>query len=269
MGETVAILGAGKMGEALMSGLIRSGHSVDELVFVERHDDRADALTAQYRVAREELPGAVQRADTLLVAVKPQETTVLLDQLAQLATSDKLVISIVAGIPCATFEKHLADGTPVVRVMPNTPALVDEAMSAVSAGTHATEEHLRRAEALFAPVGKVVEVAENQLDAVTALSGSGPAYFFYFVEAMVEAGIQLGLPRALAQDLAIQTAIGAAVMMRDSGDEPNKLRENVTSPGGTTAAALRTMDERGVRAALMAALEAARDRSRELASGQS
>lgn len=268
MGETVAILGAGKMGEALLSGLLRSGRAPGELLFTEKHEDRAKALTAQYGVEAVTAPEAVKRADTLLIAVKPQETTALLDQLAEVATSDTLVISIVAGIPCATFEKHLADGTPVVRVMPNTPALVDEAMSAVAAGTYATEEHLLRAEAMLSPVGKVVRVAEDQLDAVTAVSGSGPAYFFYVVEAMVEAGVQLGLTREIAHDLVIQTAIGAAVMMRDSGDDPGKLRENVTSPGGTTAAAIRSLEEHGARATWMAALEAARDRSRELAAGQ-
>jgi pyrroline-5-carboxylate reductase len=153
--------------------------------------------------------------------------------------------------------------------MSNTPALVDEAMSAISAGAHASGDHLTRAEAMLSPVGKVVRVPESQLDAVTALSGSGPAYFFYLVEAMIEAGILLGLPRAVAQDLIVQTAIGSAVMLRDSGEHPVQLREAVTSPGGTTIAAIRTLEDHGVRAALLAALEAARDRSKELAAGQS
>jgi pyrroline-5-carboxylate reductase len=151
--------------------------------------------------------------------------------------------------------------------MSNTPVLVDEAMSALSAGSHATEDHLRRTEELLQPVGRTLRVPENQQDAVTALSGSGPAYFFYLVEAMTDAGILLGLPRAVAHDLIVQTAIGAAVMLRDSGQPPQALREAVMSPAGTTIAAIREMEDHKVRAAFLAALEAARDRSRELASG--
>ena len=151
--------------------------------------------------------------------------------------------------------------------MTNTPVLVDEAMSAISGGQHATEAHLARAEEIFRPVGKTIRVPEAQQDAVTALSGSGPAYFYYLVEAMTDAGILLGLPRSAAHDLIVQAAIGAAVMLRDSGEHPVKLREAVTSPAGTTISAIRTMEDHGVRAAMIAALEAARDRSRELASG--
>jgi pyrroline-5-carboxylate reductase len=151
--------------------------------------------------------------------------------------------------------------------MTNTPVLVDEAMSAVSAGAFAQERHLVLTEELLRPVGKVLRVPESQQDAVTALSGSGPAYFYYLVEAMIDAGILLGLPRAAAADLIVQTAIGAAVMLRDSGEHPVKLREAVTSPAGTTINAIRELENHGVRAALLAALEAARDRSRELASG--
>jgi pyrroline-5-carboxylate reductase len=151
--------------------------------------------------------------------------------------------------------------------MTNTPALVDQAMSAVSGGSHASAADLERTEELLRPVGKVLRVPESQQDAVTALSGSGPAYFYYLVEAMIDAGILLGLPRAAAADLIVQTAIGAAVMLRDSGEHPVKLREAVTSPAGTTINAIRELENHGVRAALLAALEAARDRSRELASG--
>jgi len=145
---------------------------------------------------------------------------------------------------------------------------VDEAMSAIAAGAHAGEEHLVRTEALLRPVGKVIRVPESQLDAVTALSGSGPAYFFFLVEAMIDAGILLGLPRAVAAELIVQTAVGSAKMLRESGEHPVQLREAVTSPGGTTIAAIRELENHGVRAALLSALEAARDRSRELAAGQ-
>jgi pyrroline-5-carboxylate reductase len=267
MGETVAVLGAGKMGEALMSGLLRAGRAPGELLFTERHADRATYLTDKYGVEAVSSTEAAKRADTLVVAVKPQEMTALLDDLASAATAANLVITIAAGIPTTTLEQRLADGTPVVRVMSNTPVFVDEAMSAIAPGTHATEEHLARTEDLLRPVGKVIRVPENQLDAVTALSGSGPAYFFFLVEAMIDAGILLGLPRAVAQDLIVQTAIGSAVMLRDSGEHPVQLREAVTSPGGTTIAAIRKLEDHGVRAALLAALEAARDRSRELAQG--
>jgi pyrroline-5-carboxylate reductase len=255
------------MGEALLSGMIRAGRSPSELLFTERHEDRCAELTAKFGIESVTAAEAASRADTLLVAVKPQEIGSLLDELAGAVSHANLVISIVAGIPTTTFEKRLADGTPVVRVMSNTPVFVDEAMSAVAAGAHAGEQHLTRTEELLRPVGKVIRVPESQLDAVTALSGSGPAYFFFLVEAMIDAGILLGLPRTVAADLIIQTAIGSAVMLRDSGQHPVQLREAVTSPGGTTIAAIRELENHGVRAALLSALEAARDRSRELAAG--
>jgi len=255
------------MGEALLSGLLRSGRPASSLLFTERHEDRARDLSDRLGVESVTAVDAARRADTLLVAVKPQEIGVLLDELSSVVTARNLVISIAAGIPTTTFEKRLADGTPVVRVMSNTPVFVDEAMSAIAAGTHAGEDHLARTEELLTPVGKVIRVPETQLDAVTALSGSGPAYFFFLVEAMIDAGILLGLPRAVAADLIVQTAVGSAVMLRDSGQHPVQLREAVTSPGGTTIAAIRELENHGVRAALLAALEAARDRSRELADG--
>jgi pyrroline-5-carboxylate reductase len=267
MNETVAVLGAGKMGEALLSGMLRAGRPAGELLFTERHEDRAQELTEKFGVEAVSSVQAAERADTLLVAVKPQEIVALLDDLAPAVTPRNLVISIAAGIPTTVFEKRLADGTPVVRVMSNTPVFVDEAMSAISAGAHAGEEHLVRTEELLRPVGKVIRIPEEQLDAVTALSGSGPAYFFFLVEAMIDAGILLGLPRAIAAELIVQTAIGSAIMLRDSGEHPVQLREAVTSPGGTTIAAIRELENHGVRAAMLSALEAARDRSRELAAG--
>jgi pyrroline-5-carboxylate reductase len=175
------------------------------------------------------------------------------------------VITLCAGLPTSFFTQRLADGVPVVRVMTNTPALVDEAMTVLSAGAHATGEHLALAEEIFQPLGKTLRVPESQQDAVTALSGSGPAYFYLLVEAMIDAGILLGLPRQVAHELIVQTAIGSAVMLRDSGEHPVKLREAVTSPAGTTISAIRELENHGVRAALLAALEAARDRAREIA----
>jgi pyrroline-5-carboxylate reductase len=158
----------------------------------------------------------------------------------------------------------LPAGTPVVRVMPNTPMLVGEAMSAISAGRHAQEQHLAVVEEMLRSVGEVVRVPESQQDAVTALSGSGPAYFFYLVEAMIDAGILLGLPRAVAEKLIVQSAVGSARMLAESGEHPVILREAVTSPAGTTIMAVRELERHGVRAALLAAMEAARDRSVEL-----
>ncbi|MDQ1687984.1 MAG: pyrroline-5-carboxylate reductase, partial [Frankiaceae bacterium] len=225
-------------------------------------------LSDRYGVAAVDTEQAAERADTLVIAVKPQDMGALLDELAPVLPADKLVVSMAAGITTEFIEKRLPDGVPVVRVMSNTPVLVDEAMSAVSAGSHAEEEHLERTEELLRHVGKVLRVPESQQDAVTALSGSGPAYFFFLVEAMTDAGILLGLPRTVAHDLIVQTAIGAATMLRDSGEHPVKLREAVTSPAGTTISAIRALEDHGVRAAFLAALEAARDRSRELAKGQ-
>jgi pyrroline-5-carboxylate reductase len=265
--QRVAVLGAGKMGEALLSGMLRAGRAPGELIATERHPERAAMLRERYGVEVVPNIDAVKAADTLILTVKPQDMGVLLDEIGPHVTTDHLVISVAAGIPTTFIEKRLPDGVPVIRVMSNTAVFVDQAMSAVSAGSHATAEHLRHAEALLAPVGKVIRVPESQQDAVTALSGSGPAYFFYLVEAMTDAGILLGLPRAVAHDLIVQTAIGAATMLRESGEHPVKLREAVMSPAGTTIAAIREMENHGVRAALLAALEAARDRSRELASG--
>jgi pyrroline-5-carboxylate reductase len=266
--STVAILGAGKMGEALMSGLLRAGRSPDDIVFTERHPDRAKLLEERYGVTALTSNEVAGRAETLLVAVKPQEMGALLDELAPTVTTGNLVITIAAGIPTAFLEQRFTGDVPVVRVMSNTPVFVDQAMSAISSGAHATEEHLARTEELLRPVGKVIRVPESQLDAVTALSGSGPAYFFFLVEAMIDAGILLGLPRAVAAELIVQTAVGSAVMLRESGEHPVQLREAVTSPGGTTIAAIRELEKHGVRAAMLAALEAARNRSRELAEGQ-
>ncbi len=259
----LAVVGGGKIGEALLSGLVRRG-GPDGILVCERSPDRAAQLADRYAVGTVDLEEAAARARVLLLAVKPQDMDVLLGRLAELVDTGHLVVSVAAGVPTRRIEAALPDRVPVVRVMPNTPALVDEGMSVLSAGAHAGEGHLDEAEALLAAVGRVRRVPEDQQDAVTALSGSGPAYFFYLVEAMVDAGILLGLPRDLAADLIVQTALGAAVMMRDSGEHPVQLREAVTSPGGTTIAAVRELERHGVRAALIAAIEAAHARSVEL-----
>ncbi|MER0244570.1 pyrroline-5-carboxylate reductase [Streptomyces sp. HSW2009] len=267
MAQKVAVLGTGKIGEALLSGMLRGGWPPAQLLVTARRPERAAELRLRHGVEAVSNIEAAEVADILILTVKPQDMGVLLDELAPHLPTDRLVISGAAGIPTAFVEERLPAGTPVVRVMTNTPALVDEAMSVISAGSHATETHLAHTEEIFNGVGKTLRVPESQQDATTALSGSGPAYFYYLVEAMTDAGILLGLPRDKAHDLIVQAAIGAAVMLRDSGEHPVKLRENVTSPAGTTINAIRELENHGVRAALIAALEAARDRSRELASG--
>ena len=265
----LAILGGGKIGEAILSGLLRGERTPDDIVICEKHPERALYLSDTHGVKTVEVGEAISVAETILLAVKPQDIDKLLTEMKPYMGADHVVVSVAAGVPTARIEAALPPGTAVVRCMPNTPALVDEAMTAISAGAHADERHLALAESLMSSVGKVVRVPESQLDAVTALSGSGPAYFFFLVEAMIDAGILLGLPRALSAELIVQTAIGAAIMLRDSGEHPVQLREAVTSPGGTTIAAIRELEVHGVRAAMLAAIEAARDRSVALGEGTS
>jgi pyrroline-5-carboxylate reductase len=264
----IAILGAGQMGEALASGLLRAGVVAPAgIVAAVRRLERADQLRAAYGIETMSAAEAADLAQTLIIAVKPQDMGALLDEIKSVVSPDKLVISVAAGITTAFIETRLAADVPVVRVMSNTPVLVDEAMSVISAGPHAAEEHLRRAEELLRPVGKVLRIPESQQDAATALSGSGPAYVYFLVEAMVDAGILLGMPRNNALEMVKQAVYGAATMLRDSGEHPVLLREAVTSPGGTTINAIRELERHSVRAAILAAIEAARDRGRELGAG--
>ncbi len=247
---TTAIFGAGVMGETLLSGLVRSGRSVDELVITERRPERAAEL-----------------ADTLVLVVKPQDMTGLLEEIHEFVAPGNLVVSLAAGITTGFLEARLPEGSSVVRVMPNPPALVDQGMAALSRGQHCDDDHLAEASELLRSCGRVIAVPEGYQDAVTAISGSGPAYIFYVVEAMIEAGVVLGLPRATATELVVQTLYGAATMIKETGQHPTVLREQVTSPGGTTAAALRQLDDHKVRAAFITAMEAAAARSSQLASG--
>jgi pyrroline-5-carboxylate reductase len=268
-GRNVAFLGGGKMGEALVSGLIRSGgRSADEIMVTSRREERAAELAERYGVSstlsNEEAAGW---ADVLVLIVKPQDMEVLLGQIGERVSPDQLVVSFAAGIRTSFVEGFVKPGVPVVRVMSNVPVLVDEAMSVVSPGTHAEDKHLSVAEELLGYVGKVIRLKEAHLDAVTATSGSGPAYFFLLAEAMIEACILLGLSRDVATELIIQTMLGSAKMLRDTGKHPVELREMVTSPGGTTIAAIRHLEEAGVRAAFLNAIDAARTRSAELARG--
>jgi pyrroline-5-carboxylate reductase len=269
MSGKVAFLGGGKMGEALVSGLIRSGgRAVDEIMVTCRRDERARELAGKYGVAATlDNAEATRWAEVLVLMCKPQDMEVLLSQIREHVSTDHLVVTFAAGVRTSFVEKHLPDDVPVVRVMSNVPVMVDEAMSVITAGRHATDAHLQTAEELLGYVGKVLRLKETHLDAVTATSGSGPAYFFLLAEAMIEACILLGLSRDVATDLIIQTMLGSAKMLRDTGKHPVELREMVTSPGGTTIEAIRRLEEAGVRAAFLNAIDAARQRSAELAQG--
>jgi pyrroline-5-carboxylate reductase len=260
----IAILGTGKMGEALLSGLLRAGRAPSDVAAVVRREARAEELRAAYGIPVVSAEEAAKNAGTLVIAVKPQDMARMLGEIAGFVDPSQLVISVAAGITTSFIERSLTVEVPVVRVMSNTPVLVDEAMSVISAGAFASEPHLRLAEELLRPVGKVLRIPESQQDAATALSGSGPAYVYYLVEAMVDAGILLGMPRRTALEMVTQAVYGAATMLRESGEHPVILREAVTSPGGTTISAIRELEKHGVRAAFLAAIEAARDRGREL-----
>jgi len=265
----VAFLGGGRMGEALVSGLIRSGgRSAGEIMVTSRREDRSRELGETYGIdSTLSNADAVAWADVLVLTVKPQDMEVLLSQIREHVSTEQLVVSFAAGIRTSFVEKHLPDGVHVVRVMSNVAVLVDEAMSVVAAGSNAEDRHLEVAEELLGYVGRVIRLKEVHLDAITATSGSGPAYFFLLAEAMIEACILLGLSRDVATELIIQTMLGSAKMLRDTGKHPVVLREMVTSPGGTTIAAIRHLEEAGVRAAFLNAIDAACRRSAELAQG--
>ena len=265
---TTAIFGAGVMGETLVSGLIRSGRTPDDLVVTGRTPDKVNALAERHGVRVMANADAADVADSLVLCVKPQDMAALLEEIHDHVVPGNAVVSLAAGITTEYLESRLPAGTSVIRVMPNTPALVDQGMAGISPGSHCTDDHLAEAEALLSSCGKVVRLPEKHLDAVTAISGSGPAYIFYVVEAMIEAGVVLGLPRATATELVVQTLYGAATMLKETKEHPTVLREQVSSPGGTTVAALRQLDDHNVRAAFVTAIEAAAARSRELASGQ-
>ena len=265
----IAILGAGKIGEALVAGLVSSGwRSPDQIVVTARRPERVQELVARYGVAGAASNlDAAEGAEVVVIAVKPQDIEILLTEIGHRLSPAQTVLSIAAAIPTALIERHLGDQVPVVRAMPNAPSTVHEGMAGVAAGAHADEEHLRKAEELLAHVGRTVRVPEAQLDAVTAVSGSGPAYFALLAESMIEAGILLGLSREISTDLVVQTMLGTAKLLRDERMHPVELREMVTSPGGTTIAAIRELEQAGVRAAFLNAIQAAMTRSKELARG--
>jgi pyrroline-5-carboxylate reductase len=263
--DLLAILGAGVMGETVLSGLLRAGWTPDQIIATDRRPERQAELEATYGITMMTNTEAASKADTVILVVKPQDMRDLLKEIAPALQPSALVISLAAGVDTASIEALLPDGTAVVRVMPNTPAQVDEGMAAISPGSHSTEDDLARATEILSATGRVLTLPERYLDAVTAISGTGPAYLFFVVEAMIEAGVHLGLPRDTATELVVQTMLGSAKLLRETGEHPTVLRERVTSPGGTTAAAIRQLEDHKVRAAFITAIESARDRSRELA----
>lgn len=260
----LTIVGAGLMGEAILSGLLSAGWASADIVVCDQRPDRIAELTERYGVRGAELAEAAASTQVVLLAVKPADVAPALDTLGSALGSGTLLLSICAGVTLATLQAGVADGTPVIRAMPNTPARVGQGMTALSPGAYATDDHLATATEILGAVGEVVTVAEKYQDSVTAVSGSGPAYVFLIAEALIEGGVHVGLSREVARDLAVQTLYGSATLLRETGDHPALLREAVTSPGGTTAAALRALEDHGVRAAFLAAVEAARDRSLEL-----
>jgi pyrroline-5-carboxylate reductase len=265
----VAILGAGKIGESLLAGLLSSDwRRPQEVVVTGRRQERVDELIERYGVRGTISNGeAVRDAALVVVSVKPQDFDALLGEIGGLLSEEQTVLSVAAAIPTALIEGRVAPRVPVVRAMPNAPSTVHEGVAGLCAGAHADDEHLALAEECLSHLGAVVRVPERQMDAVTAISGSGPAYFALLAEAMIEAGILLGVSREISTQLVVQTMLGTAKKLRDERIHPVELREMVTSPGGTTIAAIRILEETGVRAAFLNAIDAARHRSAELAQG--
>src|SRR5690349_5038222 len=266
MSTRIAILGGGVMGGTLLSALLSAGHAPGDVVVGEKLPERAEELREQFGVTVTDNAEAVSGADVVLVVVKPQDVPSLLEEIAGAVSPDATVVSLAAGIRIATIEQALP-GVAVVRAMPNTPALVGAGMFGISPGSACTDDRLELVRELLATGGKVVVVDESGQDAVTAVSGSGPAYVFYLAEAMVAGGVEAGLDLETATTLATQTIVGAAKLLDESDVDAAELRRRVTSPNGTTHAAITTFDERGVREGLVAGVVAAARRSEELSGG--
>ena len=282
----IAIIGGGSIGEALLSGLLRAGRQVKDMVVAERDADRAKYLSETYSVLVTTVDDAAENAKFVIVAVKPADVESVIGDIAEAAaraesdSAEQVFVTVAAGVTTAYYENKLPAGSPVIRVMPNAPVVVGGGVSALARGRFATPEHLKEVSAIFDAVGGVLTVPESQLDAVTAVSGSGPAYFFLMVEALVDAGVSVGLSRTVATDLVVQTMAGSAAMLLERLDEAQpvgdaamgtamdttaaQLRATVTSPGGTTAAGLRELERGGLRSAVAEAVSAAKKRSEQL-----
>lgn len=269
----IAVIGGGRIGEALIAGLLESGRLAKDLVVVETFPERGAQIAERFGVrVTDSVADAAVGADLLVVAVKPADVDAVMTALGKAALSDnasvdadrdQILVSLAAGVPTSRLEAKLPAGFPVVRVMPNTPMLVGQGMSVIAPGRHARPPQLELVTEVLGAVGKVVTVAEAQMDAVTAVSGSGPAYFFLIVEAMVDAGVGLGLTREVATQLVVQTMVGSAALLEQSDQSAAELRAAVTSPAGTTAAAVRELERGGVRSAFLEALHAGKQRSAE------
>ncbi len=265
-GKTIGIIGGGKMGEVLVNGLVSRRLAAPGAVWVsDTVAGRLEELKKAYRVhVTADNKEAAGRGDIVLLAVKPQNIGEVLEGIAGVVGKDKTVVSIVAGIPTGFIEARLGTGCRVIRVMPNTPALIGEGAAALASGAKATGRDLDMAREIFDAVGITVIVKEELMDAVTGLSGSGPAYGFVIVEALADAGVRMGLSRDIALKLSAQTMLGAARLCLESGKHPAELKDMVTSPGGTTIAGLKALEDGKIRATVMAAVEAAALRSKEL-----
>ena len=263
--KTIGFVGAGNMAEAMIRGLLRGGDFAAENVSASGpREERMRELREKYSISAttdNKVPAASQ---IVVLSVKPQILSRVLDEIGGVVSSDALVISIAAGVPVAAIQARLASGTRVVRAMPNTPALVDAAATAIAGGEHARESDLEDAKKIFDAIGLTVILEESQLDAVTGLSGSGPAYVFLILEGLSDAGVKVGLSRRTAQLLAAQTVLGSAKLLLETNEHPGRLKDMVTSPGGTAITGLHTLENGGVRTTLMNAVEAATRRSREL-----
>jgi len=264
--KKIAILGTGNMGEALVKGLLRAGKtSPESLVCSDPRAERREEIHKRYGVdVTADNRAAAAQADLVVLSVKPQTIDVLLEEIAPAIDATKLVISIAAGVPIAAIARKLGAGMRIVRTMPNTPALVGAGATALARGPHATDGDLEEALALFEAVGVAVVVEEHHLDAVTGLSGSGPAFVFMAIEALADGGVKVGLARPIALALAAQAVMGSAKLVLETGEHPGRLKDQVTSPGGTSIAGVHALESGGFRAALIAAVEAATKRSREL-----
>ncbi|MEN8040129.1 MAG: pyrroline-5-carboxylate reductase [Actinomycetota bacterium] len=261
---TVAILGAGSMGEIFARGLLRAGWEPQDLSLAVRRAERARELEfTTGAMTTRVLNEAVEGREVLIVAVKPKDVPIVLDEIAEAVTPSQIVVSIAAGVPLAVFEESLPN-VPVVRAMPNTPSAADLGMTAYTVGSSVDDDHTDLARSVLAAVGETIEVSEDLLDAVTAVSGTGPAYVFLMAEALIEAAIREGLPHHAAEKLVHQTVRGAGELLATSDKSAFRLRGEVTSPGGTTAAAMHVLEDGGFRALLENAVRSAANRSREL-----
>ena len=266
LNKKMVLIGGGNMGKSLLRGILKAGLTPPEnITVIDIHPGKLDSLHKEFGVpAKKEARTAIPGADLVILAVKPMTLNEVLDGIQKVVNPEQLFISIIAGVESTYIRDRIGKGNPVIRAMPNIAATVDAAASAIAGCPPATEEHLELAEAIFAAVGEVVRVEEGHLDAVTGLSGSGPAYIYMVIEALCDGGVKMGLPREVAMKLATQTVYGAAKLVKETGQHPATLKDQVTTPGGTTICAVHELEERGLRAMLISAVVTATERSKAL-----